>query len=108
METTTETATLAVEGMTCASCVARVERALGRVEGVIEANVNLATERATVRFDPQATAPDALAAAVIRAGYAAHPEAIERADAKDRKIAALRRRVLVAVALTVPIWLLEM
>lgn len=38
--------------MTCASCVNRIERFLGRIEGVAEANVNLATERATVRFDP--------------------------------------------------------
>ncbi|HYE94717.1 MAG TPA: heavy metal translocating P-type ATPase, partial [Rubricoccaceae bacterium] len=105
----TQTATLAVEGMTCASCVARVERALGRVEGVVEANVNLATEKATVRFDPAATRPDALAAAVERAGYAAHPEVTgEKEDARGRELVALRRRVLVAVAFTVPIWLLEM
>ncbi|HET7095407.1 MAG TPA: heavy metal-associated domain-containing protein, partial [Thermomicrobiales bacterium] len=44
--------TLPIDGMTCASCVGRVERALAKVEGVAEANVNLATERARVRFDP--------------------------------------------------------
>ena len=45
-------ATLPIEGMTCASCVRRVERALTKVEGVSEANVNLATEKASVSFDP--------------------------------------------------------
>ena len=43
---------LAIEGMTCASCVNRIERFLRKADGVLEANVNLATERATVRFDP--------------------------------------------------------
>ncbi len=43
-----QTVDLAIEGMTCASCVARVERALTAVPGVVSANVNLATERATV------------------------------------------------------------
>src|SRR5579883_2078869 len=57
---TTETPTatahleLAVEGMTCASCVARIERKLGKVPGVAEASVNLATEQAHVRYDPAA------------------------------------------------------
>ena len=59
-------AQLSVEGMTCASCVARVERALGKLDGVVEANVNLATERATVRG---VAGVDALIAAVDKAGY---------------------------------------
>ena len=59
----------AVEGMTCASCVRRVEKALGRVPGVADVAVNLATERAHVGFTGK---PDmaALAGAVARAGYA--------------------------------------
>ena len=66
---------LAIEGMTCASCVGRVERALQRVPDVLEAAVNLATERARVRT---AGAPDlgTLLAAVQAAGYTARlPEA---------------------------------
>ncbi len=43
---------LPIEGMTCASCVNRIERFLKRTDGVVEASVNLATERATVRVDP--------------------------------------------------------
>ena len=60
----------AVHGMTCASCVGRVERALLKVPGVLAAEVNLATERAQVRFVPDAVAPKALAAAIAGAGYA--------------------------------------
>jgi P-type Cu+ transporter len=61
--------TLDVEGMTCASCVRRVERSLGRVDGVREASVNFATEQATVSFDPNVVDISALTAAVERAGF---------------------------------------
>ncbi len=64
-------AELAIEGMTCASCIARVERKLLKVPGVAEASVNLATEKATVRFDPLATDVPALVSAVATAGYTA-------------------------------------
>lgn len=64
-----EKATYAVEGMTCASCVARVEKALSGVEGVAAADVNLATERATVTYDPELVSFDKMARAVDAAGY---------------------------------------
>lgn len=63
---------LAIEGMTCASCVRRVERALTRTPGVAEANVNLATERATITWDPAQTSLAELTSAVEKAGYSAH------------------------------------
>ncbi|HEX9038712.1 MAG TPA: heavy metal translocating P-type ATPase [Ktedonobacterales bacterium] len=63
--------TLAIEGMTCASCVRRVERALSRTPGVSEANVNLATEQATVTYTPGVTRIEDLLAAVEKAGYSA-------------------------------------
>ncbi|MGC4191262.1 MAG: heavy metal translocating P-type ATPase [Thermomicrobiales bacterium] len=64
--------TLDIEGMTCAACVRRVEKALDKVEGVAAASVNLATERATVSLDPGATVdPADLVAAVGAAGYTA-------------------------------------
>jgi Cu+-exporting ATPase len=66
-----------VEGMTCASCVNRIERYLRKVDGVSEANVNLATESATVRFDPAKVELDDLRTAVEAAGYEAR---IERAE----------------------------
>ena len=74
------TAVIAIEGMTCASCVRRVERSLARVPGVLEANVNLATEKAQVTFDATAVDLGSLKAAVEKAGYHAgriesrHPE----------------------------------
>src|SRR3954464_2568811 len=65
--------TLDIGGMTCASCVGRVEKALNRVDGVTTAEVNLATEAATVRFDPARVGLAELTAAVTRAGYTATP-----------------------------------
>ncbi|HRP73488.1 MAG TPA: heavy metal translocating P-type ATPase [Luteimonas sp.] len=103
---------LAVEGMTCASCVGRVEREIKAVPGVVEANVNLATERATVRGTAGA---DALLAAIDRAGYdgrliAAASPADEEAAAqrKDAERIALRRDLLLATALALPVFVLEM
>jgi Cu+-exporting ATPase len=63
---------LAVEGMTCASCVSRVEKALKQVPGVVDAEVNLATEGALVKVGRKDLPVDALVAAVERAGYHAH------------------------------------
>jgi P-type Cu+ transporter len=60
---------LPVQGMTCASCVSRVEKALSKVPGVQEASVNLATETATVRASSNVDAPQ-LRAAIEKAGYA--------------------------------------
>ena len=63
------TLTLPVEGMTCASCVARVEKTLKKIDGVEIANVNLATEAVALSFDPARTSLDVLAKAVEGAGY---------------------------------------
>jgi len=110
----TAEATLDVEGMTCASCVARVERALRRQPGVLAATVNLATQRAQVRYLPAATDADALAQAVIAAGYGARPvdagSAAEDASAAAhaQSLARLRRDVLLAAALALPVLLLAM
>jgi len=61
--------TLPVQGMTCASCVAHVERALKDVDGVVEVNVNLATEKASVEFSPESTEVSELISAVRDSGY---------------------------------------
>ena len=68
-EVATETTTLPIGGMTCASCVAHVEKALSKVSGVVAANVNLATEKATVAFIPGTTGPADFKRAVAEAGY---------------------------------------
>jgi Cu+-exporting ATPase len=83
--------TLEIGGMTCASCVGRVEKALNRVDGVTAAEVNLATEVATVRFDPEQVGLEELTAAVARAGYTATPrhEARPTADRSGAEAAAI-------------------
>jgi Au+-exporting ATPase len=102
--------TLAIEGMTCASCVGRVERALKSTPGVLEANVNLATERAAVSG---AVAADALIAAVERVGYDAKLIAdgaadAERAQEKEAERRNLQRDLAISVALTAPLVLIAM
>src|SRR2546427_193911 len=61
---------LPVTGMTCASCVGRVEKAIKKVPGVVDASVNLSSEQAAVRYDPAQVAPGQLLGAIERAGYA--------------------------------------
>src|SRR5215213_10748769 len=68
---------LPVRGMTCASCVRRVERAIQAVEGVGSASVNLATERARVSFDPAATNVATVAEAIRQVGYDPAEETID-------------------------------
>ncbi len=102
--------TLPVVGMTCASCVNRIERFLNRADGVTEASVNLATERATVRFDPALIDRSGIVAAVEAAGYqvgrdaAAEPgEEGQLADEAAR--AAERRELLLTAAISTAIGL---
>jgi Cu+-exporting ATPase len=96
------TVQLELEGMTCAACAAKVEKALNKVDGV-EASVNFATERASVRYDDGRVAPGELVAAVESAGYGA---SLTR-TAGDRG-SRLGLRLVVAAALTVPVALLAM
>jgi Cu+-exporting ATPase len=92
--------TLGIQGMTCASCVARVEKALNKVPGVESASVNLATEKATVKaFSTVAYAE--LAAAVEKAGYAATPA--DEAGAPPARRGPEWWPVLVAALLTLPL-----
>ncbi len=67
------TATLALEGMTCASCALRIEKGLKKLPGVTDASVNLATERATVTYDAAQVAVDDLLRKVSTVGYSASP-----------------------------------
>src|SRR3954470_1164951 len=80
--------TLDIGGMTCASCVGRVEKALNRVDGVAGAEVNLATEIATVHFDPAQVGLEELTAAVTRTGYTATPRREARPAAENAGTAA--------------------
>ena len=98
---------LDLEGMTCASCVARIERKLNKLDGV-DASVNFATEQATVHCDQSMSVAD-LVSAVEVAGYHAHPvDSAAGHHHHDEPIAVLRRRLAVAVALTTPLALIAM
>jgi P-type Cu+ transporter len=68
---------IGVQGMTCAACVARVERGLKKIDGVQTASVNLATENATVSYDPEKTTPQALLAKVVETGYTPLTDTVE-------------------------------
>ncbi|QQL45744.1 heavy metal translocating P-type ATPase [Sulfuriroseicoccus oceanibius] len=110
-EVPSESVKLAIDGMTCASCVGRVELALMNVPGVSEANVNLATGRASVRGSAEVAG---LIAAIKHAGYDAREivdsdktvgSTTEKLDQEDL---ALRRDLVIASTLTFPVFLLEM
>jgi Cu+-exporting ATPase len=104
-----------IEGMTCASCVNRITRFLGKVDGVVEANVNLATESATVRYDGTRVDVATIVAAVEAAGYTARVDRLGAAAMElaagsegepsyaDRHLADLRLRLTVAAVFTVPL-----
>ena len=105
---------LPVEGMTCASCVGRVERALQKVPGVQSASVNLATARASVQASGAVDAP-ALIAAIAKAGYEAAPVAREQPGAEDAtaarqatELTALKRSLAFAAVFALPVFVLEM
>ncbi len=109
---------LVVTGMTCASCVMSVESALSAVPGVETADVNLATERASVRYDPAKSDMSALVRAVERAGYGALPiseDERERGAEEERErelrlkqLGTLRRRLVVSLALGAATMILAM
>lgn len=96
----TDTIELSIDGMTCASCANRIERKLNKIDGVT-ATVNFATEKARVEYGTDVT-PEALVATVEEAGYQAHLPA-ERPTVEEDPTAALRQRLLVSLALTIPV-----
>jgi Cu+-exporting ATPase len=118
------TSALAISGMTCASCARRVERSLSKVAGVSAANVNLATEKATVVYAPDTTDLSALVAAVEKAGYgaeevaAAPPMEVPSQDGavapdaetarRERELRHRRNTLLIGIALTIPVVVLSM
>jgi Cu+-exporting ATPase len=101
---------LPVDGMHCAACASKVERAAGAVHGVREASVSFATKRARIAFDPAATDLDAIARAVLRAGFALDIERDPAVRAVREQSAArsLRLRVLVGFALSLPLVVIAM
>jgi len=118
---TVQTLTLPVEGMTCASCVARVEKALRTAEGVATANVNLASETVSLSFDSSRTDLQKIAAVVDEAGYklivsdaadiTAEPSesaATPIDDRQERAYRKLRSDFIFSAVLTIPVMVLSM
>src|SRR5688500_8129263 len=107
--TQNETCTLQIGGMTCASCVRRIEKALNKLEGVAVAQVNLATEVASITYAPNLIGVSELTAAVTKAGYTAIPATTGQGQARtavaettaegdrDRELRQLKRRWQVAL-----------
>ena len=110
---------LAIEGMSCASCVSKVEKALNAVPGVTRASVNLATERAHVELAGQVETAE-LVKAVEKAGYEARSlndrsDEVQaetgqktQSEKRDAEAAELKKSVLLAAVLTLPVFVLEM
>lgn len=101
---------LTIEGMTCASCVARVEKALKKVEGVQQANVNLATEQAWIQADANVSS-ERLIQAVQKAGYDAKLVSSNKTEQQDKKaneLQELKRDLIISLVLALPVFILEM
>jgi Cu+-exporting ATPase len=105
MATSEKEVTLNLGGLHCAACVARVEKALSRERGVERAQVNLATRRAKVKFDPEQTSVKDLQQAVVAAGYEVESWAEEPPPPPPPEVEALRlrSRFLVALVLSLPV-----
>ena len=109
-EVPTQRLTMPIGGMRCASCAASIERALRALTGVMEAHVNLGTERATIEYVPGLVAVDALRQAVTDAGYQplAAPDTPSDIDRERQARAieqrALRQKLVVSLVLSVPIF----
>ncbi|HAP35685.1 MAG TPA: copper-translocating P-type ATPase, partial [Bacteroidetes bacterium] len=110
METKIQTLTLPIEGMTCASCVARVEKVLTRIDGVEKTTVNLATEKATIKFDPSKASAEQMAKVVEEAGYKLVVENItltdnsKPSDGYDK----LKKEFILSVIFAIPVIILSM
>lgn len=104
--------TLPIKGMTCAACAARVKEALGSLEGVLAADVNFATESATVEYIPSQVGVREFKRAVKDAGYevvtAAEGEDVVEKERREREAAyrKLKRKLFIGAALTVPVFIL--
>ncbi|NLY61079.1 MAG: copper-translocating P-type ATPase [Clostridiales bacterium] len=105
--------TIPVGGMTCAACSRAVERALGRLEGVKEARVNLATEKANVVYDPNQVRLSQIREVIVKAGY--KPLDIQRDDQTDarrqqreREISTMWTKFIVSLIFTVPLFYIAM
>ncbi len=101
------TTDLRIKGMTCASCVARVERAIAKLPGVLAASVNLATEKATIEYLPGAVSQTEIATAIEGVGYRVEDLEAPR-ESEDDELSRLRRDLSFGVILTLPLLVIVM
>jgi Cu+-exporting ATPase len=100
---------LDIKGMTCASCVAHVEKGIKGVGGVDMASVNLALEKATVSYDPKETTTDDILKSVVQSGYGAilsdgsQEEMSRNEKEKKEELKKLKRQTLIATILSFPL-----
>ncbi|WP_165602808.1 heavy metal translocating P-type ATPase [Lederbergia galactosidilytica] len=110
----TEKKTFAITGMTCASCVQSIEKATRKLDGVMNANVNLATEKMTVAYNPTILSVSDITQAVANAGYEAHEDmetadsTNEERDKKQKKIKSMWRRFWGSAVFTLPLIYISM
>lgn len=101
--------TFKIEGMTCASCARAVERATRRLEGVASANVNLATEKLAITFEPSVLSVSDIKKAVKNAGYkAVEEDGGKSGDSNEKERRLLWRRFIISVIVTVPLLYISM
>ncbi len=100
--------TMFIEGMTCAACSARVEKALQKVDGVVNASVNLSTNKATVDYASGSVEESFLVKTVEKAGYGAEVEKDENRDKdkdiREKEIKSLQRSFIIALIFTLPLF----
>lgn len=105
--------TIPIGGMTCAACARRVEKAIGKLDGVEQSSVNFATEKATVAYDPQKVRLSAIKSAIEKAGYQALE--VNKADAADedrarkqREIKTLWTKFIISAVFALPLFYIAM
>ncbi|WP_394237574.1 heavy metal translocating P-type ATPase [Niallia oryzisoli] len=110
----TEKKTFAISGMTCASCAQRIEKVTRKLVGVFESNVNLATEKMNIQYDPAVVSVSDIIQAVSHAGYEAHEEVIsadsidQDQEKKQREIKSLWKRFWISAVFTAPLLYIAM
>ncbi|MEK4385725.1 heavy metal translocating P-type ATPase [Solibacillus sp. FSL W7-1464] len=87
-----EKADFTIDGMTCAACSARIEKVLGKMDGIASANVNLALEKATIEFNPSQVSVSDIMARIEKIGYGAQP--VVEGDAVDHREKAIQRQTV--------------
>lgn len=108
MAKNTVTRTFPVIGMSCAACVARVDKTLKGCDGVCKASVNFATNTATVEYDPAQCSPQQMRKAVQDAGYDLATDSTVKQPDEEENIRSLRRRTIWAMALSLPVAVIGM